>query len=445
MKKDIEHTEYMMSVEEIIELSCDLDIYHSVFYAFWSSVKPLFSTRVDTAGVAFDPEGKCIQFLINPGFWEKSSHHRKLFIIAHEMLHILLAHGKRAKEIGDSINPRLSNIAADLCVNPALVTSFGFNRELINDWEDFLWVDTFPIEIPEDITPTYEGYYNFLIKSSVPEKTDSFDDHSGLIDLEDLSESDKALVEKELSDAIKYSSTVESIKNFIDKTKSIEHSEDNKSESKGYIGEPPIVGNLIQHVLQKSVKIKQKWETVIKKWTSFILGEDYEYQWATEDRRFASINSCEEVMIPQLGEVESKIYEKIDILFFLDTSGSCGYLRDRFFKAAMSLNPKKFNVRLFSRTTVAKEIKIEDVVSLNAYGSDRFQCMEDLIQEELASGKLKKYPEGVFHLTDGVDCAARGDDLKPQYPKRWHFFLSDDGTKNRLPRESNVYWLKDFE
>lgn len=43
----------------------------------------------------------------------------------------------------------------------------------------------------------------------------------------------------------------------------------------------------------------------------------------------------------------------------MDTSGSCFNLAERFFKAALTLNPKKFNVRLFCFDYYATETSLK--------------------------------------------------------------------------------------
>lgn len=437
--------DYYMSMEEAFVIAGGLDIYHSIFYSFWTNILPIFSYSVPTAAVGFSKEGKNLWMKINPDFWDSCSDYKKVFIIAHEILHIILAHGPRSSKLPRK-HADIINIALDLCDNHILVDSFGFVRELIEGQEDLIWKDTIFKEDPKCLE-TFESYYRYLLKNEYNLKY-PLDSHSELGSIGKISDHEDSESEEEISESnvikdiiknIQGSSSLEEINDFIGSLK-----EEGKSNPLGgVIGEPPIIGKLTEFVKLKSIPIKKKWEEVIRYWTSFILKEDKDYQWIHDDRRFAAMLSEEEICIPQLADTETKVYEKIDLLFFLDTSGSCDNLRDRFVRAALSLDPKKFNVRLFSRTTVAREIKVEQVMTMLTGGNDRFQCMEDLIQEELSSGKLKKYPKAIFHLTDGVDCASTI--MTPKIPENWHFFLTNGGYKDRLPPKSNVYYLKDFE
>lgn len=437
---------YSMPYEEFCSIATGLEMCHSIFYSLWDIVRPYYSYEVPTASVRFDPNGKFISMKINPDYWNQMDEYSRLFLVAHEMTHIILYHGYRAKDL-DRGYAKIANIAMDLCVNHMLVDSFGFHRELINNEKNLCWLDTVfePEDMPKEYL-TFEGYFNLLKKlaKEIPGNITLADSHDGL-ETFDEDNSDSGL-SKEIAKAILKNNSKEEIKDFLNKIKENRETDptpNKENRSFGEVGEPPIVGVLATILRLKNVKIKPKWESVIKKWTSFILAEKEEYQWVLEDRRFSIVNRDASTIVPQMNNSIEKVYEKIDIWFFLDTSGSCDHLRERFLKAALSLNPKKFTVRLFSRTTVAQEILPGEVMTMNVSGSDRFQCMEDKIHEYLKLKKIKEYPHAIFHITDGHDCDPHI--MTPLYPERWHFFLTPGRYTGRLPPKVNVYNLEDYE
>ena len=133
---------------------------------------------------------------------------------------------------------------------------------------------------------------------------------------------------------------------------------------------------------------------------------------------------------------EYKDKNKIDVFFFLDTSGSCIGLKNRFFSAAKSLDKNKFNIRLFCFDTKVVETTLE---SNKVYGGSGtyFSILPKYINEVT---KNKKYPEAIFVISDGY-----GDNLnlEEKFKKRWYWFLTTSYTK--CIEGCNIYKLSDFE
>lgn len=439
MLSSIDHIEYDMSYEEFCDLAMDLEIYHSIFSKLWTIAIPTFVKGIGTAYVAFDKENRMIKFAIDPDFWAGLDRNTKLFVICHECLHIILNHGIRGKDISPVMR-QCANVAMDVVVNHMLIDQFDFKRQLIQGQENLCWVDTvFPDEEIKSGNG-FEYYYNLMQQgfdvSKLPQLLDLHDFLASLSD-EDGEPLDEELA-KAISDKLTKSMSDDEMKDFLGKMG------DAPFHGRGVVGEPLIPGNLKAHIKVKNIVKKKKWESVIKKWTSFSISENDEYQWVLDNRRFTTLQG-EELSFPQSAEVESKNYEKIDILFFLDASGSCWHLKDRFFSAALSLNPEKFNVRMFTRTTEVTEVFPHEISKLviTGFGSDDFGCMERFIQKELKDGKLKRYPDAIFHITDGEDCS--GYIIKPQRPQNWHWFLTEPYSTHWIPKTSHIYKLKDFE
>jgi hypothetical protein len=182
---------------------------------------------------------------------------------------------------------------------------------------------------------------------------------------------------------------------------------------------------------------KKKWESVIKQWSKKYKDGDFKDrdQWARTARRFATIG--ENMFLPTSQEVEVPKKSKVDVWFFQDTSGSCrGYI-DRFFAAALTLDPKKFDIKLCCFDTRVYETTLESR-KLYGFGGTRFDIIEDYIQAKIKSDNLP-YPEAVFVITDGY-----GNVVQPEKPSSWYWFLTVD-YRYCLPKDSNIFPLSQFE
>jgi len=450
--------------EEFFKISRSLELYHGVFSQLWKMGKPIFCDDIPTAAVTFDKEGHCVLFKINEKYWNTLSDNKKLFIICHECLHVILNHGSRTKDAREKF--AITNIALDLVVNNILEKSFMFKRDEIDKEKQFCWLDT--VFSKKDMTKykmksdeCFEYYctkLNTVVDEAMKgmgggkgkgagggnsEKGDStpglgdgevLDDHSGLGDfLPELQETCKDL-NNTLSDEEK-----NEIKDIIEKNyeKDSDNTGDGAQPGGKLAGDG--TGGVWTFVDIKKVKKKTKWETVIKKWATQFYKPGFQHieQWARTNRRFLFLGK--DLMLPTEMEEEAMDEDthKIDVFFFLDCSGSCWGLKDRFFRAALSLPEEKFNVRLFCFDTHVEETNLE---SRKVYGGGgtSFSCIEKKIQSLIQTEKIKVYP-GVFVITDGY-----GSHVKPAEPKKWYWFLSENYTEY-IPKECNIFMLKDFE
>lgn len=280
------------------------------------------------------------------------------------------------------------------------------------------------------------------------------DDHEGLTD-EELDE-----LIKEMNDILS-DEEKDDIREIVDEHCQNEENapkedEDGDDDSQGEKGEPKQgdpqgggkqagkgSGNIwtFADVNPNRVKKKKKWETVIKKWVMQKLSLQYREteQWARIKPRFSEMMADGDLIIPTEMEVEDMYWdeERITVFLMLDYSGSCVHLKDRFFKAAASIPPEKFDVRLFTFDTRMYETTLE---SRKVYGGGgtSFSCIENKIQEIMKKEGIK-YPSVCFIITDGY-----ADRVSPQFPDRWWFFLSGD-YRHCIPEESHVHLLKDYE
>jgi predicted metal-dependent peptidase len=347
-----------------------------------------------------------------------------MFVVCHEALHIVLQHGSRFLE---GVDNKISNIAMDVVVNHSLTRDFGFIKEEVDSNNEYCWVDNifkdkkylgFPY--PDD--ESTEFYYNEIEK----QKEDNYsngsgdevkgklvDDHSGIAD-QQIEEVVKQVIDQ-LDDSEK-----EQLSNALNNI--------NKSETS--------IGSWFKiNKIEKSRK--KKWESIIKKWQFKTLrfSDNEKEQWIRKSRRMNSFDNS--LILPSNAEIECFHLDKnkINIHFFLDTSGSCINLAERFFTAANSLPKEKFNIRLFCFDTKVVETNLQSQ-KIYGGGGTCFKIIEDFIQSEKNNNK---YPAAIFVITDGI-----GSKVEPEHPNRWHWFLTERNIKY-IPKKSFFYNLEDFE
>lgn len=420
----------MISIPEYFAMSRELENKHALFYKMWEMGSPVFTTEIPTAAIAFDRKtGMELQYLFNPEFYAKLTPYQRIFIVAHEMMHVILNHGLRTVHLN---NPEVCNVALDVVVNETLYNGFGFDKSKLGEefCKNLCSADTvFPDDpsIPKD--ECFEYYYDLIMKGKSKFNLMPSIDYHGY--LKDLTSNDvrKILGEagKDLSD-----SEVAGLKEQLEKQMSGSKEEKEQIQQAGNMK----AGNELQIVLKKRV-YKRKWETVIKKWMLQFKDKLKTYeQWAMPSRRLNTMPS--DLFLPSEYEDEVKDKTRIEVWFFQDVSGSCVHLAERFFKAASSLPPDRFAVRLFTFDTEVKETTIKSG-KIYGGGGTSFSCIEQAIQRKMKKDEVE-YPKAVFVITDGY-----GDSVKPEKPENWHWFLTESGSKSYIPANSLVYDLKDYE
>jgi hypothetical protein len=402
----------ILTTDEWIEISHQLEQHHAIFYKLWQMGKPVFTDSIETAAVQFDQDGSWIDFLFNPEFWNSLSLYEKTFVISHECLHVILNHGIRTI---DSENRDKANKALDIVVNHMLVRCFGFDRSKITTADDLCWVDTIFKNHPQkDSIPDNESF-EFYVQLIPDNPCLVLDDHSFMgRNWDDVIEK----VGEGLSPEQR-----EAMKGFLN-----QHGCPKAGTGEGYWTTLDI----------SEVPKKRKWETIIKKWSKKYLKDDCEdkEQWARIGRRYSLLPN--ELFLPT--EVEDDHFKKdrLPVFFFLDTSGSCYGFKERFFKAALSLPKEKFDIRLFCFDTKVQETSLESR-KIYGGGGTAFNIIENHIQQIMNSENIT-YPEAVFLITDGF-----GSSVTPKHPDRWYWFLTPYNSKFYIPQSSKIFELKDFE
>lgn len=432
-----------ISDEDYFKLSNNLIEKHSLFYRLWLLGKPGISNSIETACVLFNESGDNIDYLFNIDFWNKLDDYERTFVICHEFLHVILEHGVRILD-SDKKDEKLCNVALDIVVNHLLVEKFDFDRDKISFADTLCWEDTVLGKDFKREAFFFEYYFNLLkkkqkninIKPSFGENGDVdgfviFDDHDKykfFVGKDDVMESVKEGMSKE---------EIENLNERLNDLLSQEKNNENKNGNKA--GTFP--GSSWFIASTEVVKKKKKWETVIKKWSlnfkKRINEYDYE-QWAVRNRRIHNLS--EDLFLPSeiIDDNLNETKDKIPVWFFQDTSGSCTSYANRFFKAAKTLNPKRFDISMFCFDTMVYETSLQSG-RLYGFGGTSFSCIERYIQERISSDKKIKYPKSVFVITDGY-----GDNVYPQYPKLWYWFLTSS-CYYCIPKESNKYLLSNYE
>lgn len=415
--------------EEYFQILQELEKHHALFSRFWSIGKLVEDAHMPckTACVVFDQYGDGLLFKVNPEFWASLELKAKVFVLGHECLHVYLEHGRRMQHLG---NRQVANIAADVVVNHYLEDAFGFSRNDLKDWKIACWLETV---FPNDPTvlphKSLEYYFALLMKDAKASKKpggepQTIDDHEQM----------PQITEQEMDEILSRISP-EEMKEFEEKING-NPEEIAKAKQAG-----STAGHMIQRIHLLSIVKKRKWETIIKDVLGRFVGKERDVtieQWAHKSRRMATIDS-HSMMLPSDMDDVVPVRDRVDVWFFQDTSGSCTHLAERFFKAAASLPDDKFLVRLFCFDTKVRETTIK---SGKVYGGGGtcFRVMEEHIQELIKTEPKTKYPSIVFVVTDGY-----GSNVTPEHANRWHWFLTEDSSKNQIPTGSKIWELKNFE
>lgn len=459
--------DFKLTIKQFYDIAHGLECHYAIFYQIWELGDPIFVDRADlkTSALSFNKSGKAHEFLFNIRFWQSLNDYNRRFIICHECLHALLNHGYRIWQLINSDNRfdasvkiQLANKAMDVVINEMLVDKFGFSKKHITDWEEYCWLETIFKE-EEGVLPNqnFEYYYNLLIKMcqegkiKIIEQFVTVDDHSGMSqppeDGEEAPDNKEFIkkLDRILSDEEK-KGLEEKVKSDLNgqKAEPKDKNKDSKNKipSRGGLQAGTGTGNWFT-LKDLQIKVKHKWETIIKRWEKYMLEETFMTveQWTRKARRIATLDSGE-LIIPSEIDLDITDLEKhrITVWFFLDTSGSCFHLAERFFRAARSLSPRYFEVRLFNFDTSIYPVNLKDGKAAGG-GGTTFSNIPPYI-ESICKKENKQYPKAIWIISDGY-----GDDLglDKKWAKRWTWFLTEQHSTNCITPGCKIYDLKDFE
>lgn len=416
----------ILSKYDYYKFAQTLEQHYVLFSNFWALGIPLADERIATAAVTFNREGEFLNFLFNPDFWDSLNDYNRAFVICHEMLHVILNHGIRSSAEG--VNSQIANVAMDIIVNETLVELFNFDRSLLDTRisVDGCWENKF---LDEDYNGgfTFEAIYQHLLRNSVLIEVDLNgvfhpDDHSSYGQLPRREVLDKlgtqtdASVQRDANN--KLAPKVEKVEDVDSFTYGTTAGTDNK------------VFQSIPAVLKRS------WTSLFKKWYRLGVDESEFSHWVRHNRRLACIPT-QDLVIPSTVEDQDWARSKINLFFFADTSGSCRAHANGFIAAAKTIPLRRFNIYFFGFETYVYKININKP-NLQGFGGTAFDIIERAILQNCRDLDIS-YPHAVFVMTDG-----QGNSVKPKYPDRWYWFLTDRHSTKCIPRQSYQFLLSQF-
>lgn len=418
------------SREEFYRVLNILESNDPLFSKVWSVGVPYWDDSIETACVTMVKDSrtgrKRIGFRFNPNFWSEMTDVQRAYVVSHEMLHIINGHLARAAEM----DQKLGNIAIDVAVNDTLDKMFGMPHPFdVGDnhrgWTLEEFADTFGAGVSGQ---SAEEYYDIMMKSDKVQHIQlkmGCDEHG-----QGESQQDGDGLEKAIEDiAEKMKVSEEEIRKAIEKAaseelKKMERKLAGTEKGSGYVK------------FDYPSLPKRKWGDVIRKRLVRTVEKYIEHdEWLRKPRRFESFQ--QNILIPHIMETDIRKFDKLPVWLFQDTSGSCMGFAERFFKAAKSIPPQQFDVRMHCFDTQVYRTSLE-TGELFGFGGTSFSCIEEYIQHEIQEHSLP-YPAAVFVVTDG-----QGDHVVPEHSDRWHWFLSEE-YKEYIPPASPVFMLDTFE
>ena len=192
------------NIQELVSRTTKTLIFSEPFYGlFLIGLNKQYISTIPTAGVSKRNIG--VQLSINPEFFTELSEDHRYGLIKHEILHISFGHLVMRDLYSDK---KLFNIAADLEINQYIKSH--------NLPEGGLLLSSFPeLDLPERAGT--KTYYDLLQQARDDGTSPSLDNlmsqmdgnsqycHAGWDEIEDLSEADKKLLQKQIEHQIKES------------------------------------------------------------------------------------------------------------------------------------------------------------------------------------------------------------------------------------------------
>lgn len=414
-----------------------IEQYHRLFYAVLGLGNPVWCESIKTASVGYNESNNEILFLINKDFFDKLNEETKLFVLAHEALHIFFSHIERKNN--NQLDSEISHIAQDIVINELLIKEFGFNRNSLNFGFNICFIDT--VFAKEDIKKyeiksgqSFEYYYDLLIKNKSNIKMQNLvDEH-----IKNKEKNKEKLSEEGIKDLISIPEELsEDIKNYINSVFNQKEIKDLKNKIGGVSNK---IKTNLKSVVLEDLKIKEdKWTSIVKNKIASLLKNDIRNCETWIDRPKRLVNMDENIFVPNVKEYEVKVNHKYNLFFFLDSSGSCLSYSDIFFNIVRTIPRDKFNINLYCFDDRVTKLDINENYIEEGYGTN-YSIIEDEIQKEINNGVTynKSYPDLVFVLTDG-----HGTRVNPQKPKNWYWILTEN-YKNYIPPESTIISISKF-
>lgn len=402
------------TTEERMTLVERLDDKGLFLRSLWGLTEVYYTDQVKTAAVQIVND--TIQMVFNKEFWESLGPDGQLFVVCHEQLHLMMDHFKRLRfDLGDA---GMKNKAADVAINHMLIRNYYFVKEHLPNWERYCWVTTcFPEQKVTD-NETAEYYYA-LLKQRQEKNEDiggeTLDDHQ----FGDADGGEHKSLPPKIKEAIK-----EAAKEVEEHCNNNDVGDGNHELQAGTES-----GNHDQ-VHNTYVKPKKSWKKVYKKIPKRLAGTKIKPHWLFTERRQHLISTT--TMMP--GNMEVDNHDKVKVHVYLDTSGSCIEDAKYFLEQSLSLPRKLFDVKIFGFDCKVYPVSRTPPYKLTGFGGTSFQTIVNHMEN--SPGTV----DAALVFTDGFAPKAIC-----KHPKKWHWFITPDGTDQLVPDNSNTYMLIDFD
>lgn len=394
-----------------------------LFYTFLNDmVIPEFSDETETACVIFSSDNKNYKFLINENFWNKLNFFSKSFLISHEIMHVLLKHGKRGKQFLNSLDDKIKshdllNVCMDISINELLLRELDFTMDLLNFPQNGCFVNT--VFKPDDIInqdivddESFDYYYQLYIKLyGIKEPPPTFDDHSTLSpDGESTGNKDDDNSGSS-SGEDKYDSDEDDlIDSILDGEGDFFSYDSNGSEE-----EDSYSINIKEKSLEDYFKISIKSSSKMK------IKYKEKHVWHGYNRRLSPIMSSIDpnISIPSTMKQVNLKKDKHKILIYLDTSYSCFKESNNLLTLAANLPESKFEIHLFSFSNSVKEVvkNKSNIYTLSNKGGTNILAVCKHATDLLSKEKF----DAIFVLTDAEFFPLSISNLFDY--KKWFFFI----------------------
>lgn len=424
-----------LTESEVYDIAVTLEDYHKVFYTFWEMSNAYFTDEIPTAAVQFNSYYKP-DLLLNPDFWKSKDLLNQQFIISHECMHVILDHGVRNGKNIKGATPKKVNIAQDIAINEMLRDLFGFNRDLIHDWQNFCWIDTCfkdPTKVLKN--QTYIYYLKLLIdedrpESELPDLVDSHDSGSG----DQSDQPDQSAGQQPSDDEKAKIDVAKTLAEDLDPQdlqkilKSLPHVE----------GAGDLAGHIEAIIAKKIERVKIKFTTIISKLkrSRFKRSSVDEDTFIRENRRLSDAISKTGVVLPGKGELERIKKDRLLTVLFMDISGSCIDYFPQFQKiyAAFDAEKEIFETKPYAFDTVVHEIQPGS--RFGGFGGTNFHILEEQCLK--LEAEIGRYPDCVIVISDGD---AKKFTVKK--PKQWVWLLTPEPVTSSIPQASRKILIKD--
>ena len=243
----------------------------------------------------------------------------------------------------------------------------------------------------------------------------------------------------------------ELIKNIIEDVENMTDTNLDDFEKKVQISTAQHQGNYdLQELLKDKekkeiIKIKEKkWKKLVK-WVNpslLDLIDIEEPSFGKESAPFLfSLDS--NMLMPGIMETQDYGKFRIDLYFFFDVSGSCINHLDQFVDIVSHIPRTLFNPHLFTFDTKVRKVEMDwknkkFTSTIKVGGGTAFHILENQIQLDLKNKIIKRYPEFVCVLTDGMAMPITNIPTNKQ--KNWLWLLINNDSNTHSLQFNQQQW-----